>query len=200
MAINSKSTAYIQPWHFDCRLSKELPDDKPVRGRFLANLLACAFALGGLMYTGFTFYSHELVQSDITDWQHRLEENRAETDSLKGVTTAITNGTKRIDDAYALISTPLVVSDFVQEIGITRPPNVRLETIESNAGAIFIRGGLHETSQRASAQLSRYVADLRADTRLAPFFASITLTSWERNSQADTINFEITFKLKADSP
>ncbi len=79
-------------------------------------------------------------------------------------------------------------------------PGVRLEMIESNVGVIYIRGGLRESSQRASALLGRYVADLRADTQIAPLFTSITLSSWERNSSGDTINFEITLKLKPDTP
>ena len=200
MSTHSKASFYVQPWHFDCRLSKELPDNNPIRGRFLANLLASGLMLIALMGMGYAIYSYKILQDETRDWQLRLSSNRAETIALEGVTKAITQSAKRIDDAYGLVSNPLVLSDFIQEIGLTRPPGVRLEMIESNTGVIFIRGGLRESSQRASALLGRYVADLRADTQIAPLFASITLSSWERNAAGDTINFEITLKLKPDTP
>ncbi len=86
MSSHSKAFFYVQPWHFDCRLSKELPDNNPIRGRFLANLLASGLMLIALMGMGYAIYSYKILQDETRDWQLRLSSNRAETIALEGVT------------------------------------------------------------------------------------------------------------------
>ena len=200
MASHSKQHAYLQPWHFDCRLSKELPDDNPVRGRFLALLISTTLAAVALFYAGITVYSHVLLRNDIAYWQQQIRSNSVQMAELQKVIATIQAGARRLDDIHKLANTPLPVSDFIQEIGRTRPANVRIDMIEFHDGAAFIRGGLRETSQRASALLSQYVAEMRANPRLRPLFSSITQTSMERNVQNGTISFEINLKLKPATP
>jgi len=200
MASRSKQSHYVQPWHFDCRLSKELPDDNPVRGRFLASLFAGTLAAVALFYTGITVYAHTILQNEITYWQQQIQVNGPQMMELQRVIASIQTGARRLDDIHKLAATPLPVSDFVQEIGRTRPANIRIDMLEFHDGAAFIRGGLKESSQRASAQLSQYVAELRTNPRLRPLFSSISQTSMERNAQAGTISFEINLKLKGGTP
>jgi Tfp pilus assembly protein PilN len=200
MASHSKQSHYLQPWHFDCRLSKELPDDNPVRGRFLASLLAATVAAVALFYAGITVYSRSIVSGEIAYWNQQLDSNRVQLAELERVIAAIQAGSRQLEAIYKLASTPLPVSDFIQEIGRTRPANVRIDMLEYHDGTAFIRGGLRESSQRASALLSQYVAELRANPRLRPLFSSITQTSMERNAQAGTISFEIRLTLKTAAP
>lgn len=196
MASHSKPSHYVQPWHFDCRLSKELPDDNPVRGRFLAVLFSGTLAAVALFYTGITLYSHSILRSDIAYWQNQIRTNSTQMAELQKVIAAIQSGARRLDEIHKLTSDPLPVSEFIQEIGRSRPANVRIDMVEYHDGVAFIRGGLRESSQRASALLSQYVAELRANPRLRPLFQSISQTSMERNAQAGTISFEINLKLK----
>ena len=119
---------------------------------------------------------------------------------LQKVISSIQSGGRRLDTIHKLVNNPLPVSDFIQEVGRTRPANVRIDMLEFHDGTAYIRGGLRESSQRASALLSQYVSELRANPHLRPLFSSITQTSMERNTQAGTISFEINLKLKSANP
>ena len=200
MASHSKQSYYVQPWHFDCRLSKELPDDNPIRGRFLASLFAGTVAAVALFYAGLTIYAHSILRNEIAYWEQHLRVNNAQMAELQRVISSIKSGARRLDEIHRLAATPLPVSEFIQEIGRTRPANVRIDMLEFHDGAAYIRGGLRESSQRASAQLSQYVAELRANPRLRPLFSSISQTSMERDTKAGTISFEIILKLKGGNP
>jgi hypothetical protein len=200
MRSNSKQSPFVRPWHIDCRLSKELPDDKPVRGRFLAGVVAGTIAAAVLTYCLWALYSRETLASDIADWHRRIDAKSEETAQLRAVGTAIAADATRVDEIFALIHSPVVVSEFIQEAGRTRPAPVRLDMIELNTGTITLRGGLSESSQRASLLLGQYVADLRASPYFRKLFSSITLTSLDRNDLTGSINFEIMLKLKAETP
>lgn len=197
MASLSKTSHYVQPWHFDCRLSKELPDDNPVRGRFLAVLFSGTVAAIALFYAGITLYSNSILRSDISYWNNQLRTNGAQMAELQKVTASIQSGGRRLDEIHRLTATPLPVAEFIQEIGRTRPANVRIDMLEFHDGAAYIRGGLRESSQRASALLSQYVGELRANPRLRALFQTISLTAMDPNAQTGTMSFEINLKLKA---
>ncbi|HET7535099.1 MAG TPA: hypothetical protein VFJ90_01495 [Candidatus Didemnitutus sp.] len=200
MPTSTRQSLYVKPWHIDCRLAKELPDDTPVRGRFVANAIAGSFAAIVLTYIGWAYYSQQSISADTADWRQRISNSSLETTRLRKVSAEAVDGAARINQAYALVNSPLVVSQFLQEIGRTRPEQIRLDTIEQLSGVIYLRGGLRESSQRGSVLLGRYVDELRANSRVAPLFTSIVLTSLERNDQNQTINFEITLKLKIEAP
>ncbi|HVU18743.1 MAG TPA: hypothetical protein VHD32_17700 [Candidatus Didemnitutus sp.] len=199
MASNKVTSAFTGPWHIDCRLSKELPDDKPIRGRFVAALVAGTLAAASVTWLVWAVYSRETRLSDIAAARHRIEVNNAEANRIRGVGTALAADAARIDDMYVQARAPLTVSEFIQETGRTRPAPIRLDMVELTTGSVTLRGGLNESSQRASVLLSRYVADLRGSAYFRKLFSAITLTSLERNEQTGSINFEITLKLKADA-
>lgn len=200
MASHNKQSQYVQPWHFDCRLSKELPDDNPIRGRFLVALFACTFAAIAIFYAVITAYSHSILSKDIAYWHQLIRTNGAQMTELQKLITNIQSGSRRLEEINKLSAPPLPASNFIQEIGRTRPANVRIDMVEFHDGTAFVRGALREPSQRASALLSQYVAELRANPRLRALFTSISLSSMVPNSQNGTMSFEITFKLKAANP
>jgi hypothetical protein len=199
MASNKVSSAFTGPWHIDCRLSKELPDDKPIRMRFLAAVVAATLAAGSVTYLIWAVYSRQMLISDIATSRHRIEAGSAEAARLRTVGSALASEAARVDDIYAQSRSPITVSEFIQETGRTRPAPIRLDMIELTTGSVTLRGGLNESSQRASVILSRYVADLRGGAYFRRLFSAITLTSLDRNEQTGSINFEITLKLKPDA-
>jgi hypothetical protein len=200
MASLSKSSPYVQPWHFDCRLSKELPDDNPVRGRFLASLFSATIAAIALFYAGITLYANSILRHEIAYWEDQARINRPQMAELQKVITSIQSGARRLEEIHRLTATPLPVSEFIHEIGRTRPANVRIDMIEYHDGIVYVRGALQETSQRTTALLSQYVAELKSNPRLRPLFGSIVQTSMERNTQATVHTFEINLKLKPSTP
>jgi hypothetical protein len=200
MSTSSKQSLYVRPWHFDCRLAKELPDDTPVRGRFIANAIAASLAAVALTCVGWAYYSQQSLASDTADWRQRISASSLETTRLRKLTSEALDEAALISQAHALIHSPMVVSEFIQEIGRTRPDAVRIDNIEESSGLMYLRGGLRESSQRGSVLLGRYVAELRANPRLSPIFSSIVLTSLERSETTQSINFGITLKLKSEAP
>ena len=200
MASHSKDSHYVQPWHFDCRLSKELPDDNPIRGRFLASLFACTIAAVALFYAALTAYSNRVLRNEIDYWQQQIGFNSAQMGELQKVMSSIQSGARRLNDIHKLVAQPLPVSEFIQEVGRSRPANVRIDMLEFHDGTAFIRGGLREPSKRASDLLSQYVGELRTNPRLRSLFSGISLSSMEPNAQAGSMSFEITLKLKAVTP
>ncbi|HEY4302156.1 MAG TPA: hypothetical protein VGM73_14875 [Candidatus Didemnitutus sp.] len=199
MASNKASSAFTGPWHVDCRLSKELPDDNPIRMRFLVAVVAGTLAAAALTYLLWAVYSRQTLIADIVASRHRIEAGSAEAANLRTVGSVLASDAARVDDIYAQTRSPITVSEFIEETGRTRPAPIRLDMVEMANGSITLRGGLNESSQRASILLSRYVADLRAGAYFRRLFSSITLTSLDRNEQTGSINFEITLKLKADA-
>jgi hypothetical protein len=200
MASHSKHAYYLRPWHFDCRLSKELPDDTPVRGRFLANVLAATMAVVVIYYAAINLYAFSISRTEISYWQNHLQQNRAQLEDLQKVIASIQRGGRRLDDVHRLTHTSLPITEFIQEIGRSRPANIRIDMIEYHDNVVYIRGGLRESSQRTTAMLSQYVAELRANPRLKPLFSQIVQTSMERNVQASTHSFEIVLRLQTPAP
>ena len=200
MANRNRDSQYVRSWHFDCRLSKELPDDNPIRGRFLLSLFACTVAAIAIFYATITLYSNAILRRDIAYWEQLKLTNSPQMAELQKVTNSIQSGARRLNDINKLITTPLPVSDFIQEVGRSRPANLRIDMVEFHDGTAFIRGGLRETPKHASDLLSQYVSELRSNPRVRPLFNTILLSSMEPNPQTGTMSFEISLKIKAATP
>jgi hypothetical protein len=107
----------------------------------------------------------------------------------------------KIEAAYTLINNPLVVSEFIAQLGRTRLEQMTIDIIETSGGGLAMRGSLLETSsERASRALGKYVEDLRKNPQLGPQFLQIVLTSLERRENNDLLSFEISFVFRPGPP
>ena len=76
-----------------------------------------------------------------------------------------------------------------------------VDSIDWNDGRVTIRGGLRETSERASLLLGSYVDKLRDDPEIGPNFSSITVTGLNRSTEDEQmLGYEISLKLKPRIP
>jgi len=191
---------YQGPWHLDCRLSSQLPNSNLIRRRFLTNVITTTLVASALVATFWQLYVSHSLSNDTAFWAQRVADNQQKVDALNQTTRALASLSVRLDAAYELMGAPYTVSDFILNLGRSRPANLRIDSIESNENGIALRGGLREPSEQASRSLRRYVEELRRDPAIGPLFASIALISLQREENLDAHAFEIAFKWKVAPP
>ena len=185
-------------WHVDCRVEAELPEDKVVGTRFLANALFTAMAVGMLLFAGWLGYASMSLRHQIRDWENRISDNRADVREIQGIQRDFAAESAKIDQAFALMRPRFRVSRFVADIGRSRPDSMAIDIIEWNEGGVVVRGSLAESSERATRMLGGYVEQLRKDEGIGPLFQEIVLTSLDRGGTGGSLRFEINFRLKPE--
>jgi hypothetical protein len=192
--------AYQGPWHIDCRLSGNLPSNDLVRSRFVANTIAGTMAVAALMIVCWQLYQGNALRSEISYWTQRIQENQSQADELKTLTRALTDQTAKLDQAFALVGNPYLLSDVVMAFGRTRPERMTIESLNGFAGGVVVRGTLRAPSDQATQQLRAYVDTLRRDPQLAAIFGTVALTSLDRTEGDNALSFEVACKLKETKP
>lgn len=180
-------------WHVDCRIEADLPEDTIVGTRFLINVIATAVASAALLFLGFLGYQALSLRHQISDWEQRINDHRAEVRDIQRMQTEYAAEAAKIDQAYELAKPEFNVSDFLAHIGLTRPELMGIDMIEWNDAGIVVRGNLRERSERASRLLGGYVEQLRKDPKISPQFR-VDLTDLDRGSTGDVLRFEIMFR------
>ncbi|MCF7687518.1 MAG: hypothetical protein K9M98_06140 [Cephaloticoccus sp.] len=184
-------------WHMDCRIVAELPDEKIVSTRFLLNSVYGAATLAVVLFFGWLLYTNLALRNQIQDWEQRMGEHSISLKEIRHLQNQYTRDSARINEAFALMQQPIAVSKFIEQIGLTRPPQVVFETIETGGmEGMLLRGSLRGNSERASRVLGGYVDKLQANPEFEQLFQSIRLTNLERQESDDRMNFEITLTLK----
>jgi hypothetical protein len=93
----------------------------------------------------------------IDDAEQRIEEDRWDVIEIRRLQRFYELETKKIEGAYSEMRTPLLVSGFISEVGRTLPDRMVVDSIDWSDNRVTIRGGLRETSERASQLLGDYV-------------------------------------------
>ncbi len=188
-------------WHVDIRLVAELPEDNVVGTRFLINAAFSAVTVAVLLFTGWLGAKNWSLRHEITGWEQKISDNRAEVADIKLWQREYSVEAAKIDQAYALMKPAFHVAELIGEIGRTRPDQIAIDTIDRSEGGIFVRGSVRENSQRATLLLSNYVKQLVRDEKIGPLFREIALSSLERGiNEGVELKFEITFRLKIPKP
>jgi hypothetical protein len=185
-------------WHVDCRLVADLPEDSVIGVRFLINTAMGAITFAILLGTVWLFYGGLTMRETLGDWEKRLGERRQEIAEVENLQLAFNREVGAVDLAHELIHSRLPVTQFVQQLGRTRPDLMVIDLIERSGNLIILRGTLRESSERASRLLTAHVQRLREDPAVGPPFQDIVISSLERFSEGDQIRFELTFRLKPE--
>src|SRR4051812_8519959 len=186
-------------WHVDLRIESELPDDTVIGTRFLIHVAFTAMALAALLYVGYKGYFAFSLSREIADWEKRINDNRAEVGEIQRMQRDYSTEAVKIDQAYALVRPQLYVSDFMANLGRTRPERMAIDLIEWNEAGVMVRGSLRERSDRATELLGAYVDQLRRHEKIGPLFREIVLTDVDRGSTGETLRFEVKLTLKGSS-
>lgn len=183
-------------WHVDLRLETELPEDTVIGTRFLVHAAFSAVALTAVVFAGYQGYIALSLSHQIQDWEKRINDNRAEVADIMRMQREYSTEAVKIDQAYALVRPQLFVSEFIANLGRTRPDRIAIDLIEWNDGGVVLRGNLRERSDRATELLGGYIDQLRRDAKIGPLFREIILTDLARGVSGDTLRFEIKFSMK----
>lgn len=186
-------------WHVDLRLETELPEDTVIGTRFLIHAGFSAVALAAVVFAGYQGYIALSLSHQIQDWERRINDNRAEVADITRMQREYSTEAVKIDQAYALARPHLFVSDFIDNLGRTRPERIAIDLIEWNDGGVVLRGNLRERSDRATELLGGYIEQLRRDAKIGPLFREIILTDLDRGVSGETLRFEIKFSMKGST-
>ena len=196
-----KSDAVYQgPWRIDCRISAALPSSGLIRRRFVTNAITTTLAAVALMATVWLYYLGKTLEDDTAAWTQRIADNKKDVDALTASTRKLTTASDRIGAAYSLMASPYQVSELIMALGRSRPENMQIVSLDSMETGLVLRGTLHEPSDKARTTINGFREALLRDPMIGARFATIALTSFNRQSNSESFEFELTFKLKAEHP
>ena len=160
-------------------------------------MLKGAIRLAIVLVFGWILYTNLTLRGQIKDWEQRMGEHSISLMDTRQLQNQYIKDSARINEAFALMEQPIAISQFIELLGKSRPPQVVYERIEtSGADMMLLHGSLRGNSEQASRVLGSYVTKLQENLTLGPLFRSIRLTNLERQESDDRMNFEITFTLK----
>jgi hypothetical protein len=181
-------------WHFDFRDLPSLPEDRVVRVRFLLNTCAGALVLILLIMVGWQLLARHSATAQLRFWDEKIALHQQECDELQSQLRDYLADAARIKDAYDLVYSPFVPSEFALNIGRTLPDRMSVDMIDYADRVVTIRGSVAEPPERASRVLGRYIEVLRSDAQIGALFGDISAPSLDRSTQEDLFNFEIVLK------
>jgi len=196
MSRNRDPLALTPHWHVDCRIEADLPEDNVIGTRFLINVGFGSVTLAMVLYTGWLGATCLSLRYQIRDWERRISDNRAEVHDIERMQKEYAVEAAKVDQAWQLINPQFAISEFIGNVGRTRPEQMVLDTIEWNETGVFVRGSLHETPERATRTLGDYVKLLGRDEKISPLFREIVLTGFMRGASEDVHNYEISFRFR----
>jgi hypothetical protein len=196
----SRDPLVLSPhWHLDCRLEAELPEDNVVGTRFLINALFGSVAFALVLFAGWLAYMNLNLRYQIHDWDQRIDDSRTEVREVQRMQRELVAEAKKVDNAYALMKSPLFISGFIANLGRTLPPQMNIDSIESNDTAIVVRGNIRESFEAAGSLFSGYLKELGGEPEIGPYFDKVTSSDFKRTTD-NRIIFEITFLRKPPPP
>ena len=125
-----------QHWHVDIRLVADLPEDNVVGTRFLINAVFSAVTVGVLLFTGWLGAKHWSLRHEITGWEQKISDNRAEVADIKLWQREYAVESAKIDQAFTLMKPAFRVAELIGEIGRTRPEQVAIDTAASSSAVL----------------------------------------------------------------
>ncbi|MDB6170587.1 MAG: hypothetical protein JWM88_3451 [Verrucomicrobia bacterium] len=187
-------------WHIDCRLPAELPDDRVVSSRFLANLPFGLMTLGLFVFFCWQLSSDLSLRANVADLNRRLAESRVTVATIKQQQRDYTTLAFKIETAHTLMKNRLFISHFMTQLSRARPGTMVIESVEGLEVAIVVRGSMSGAAEKAGAEIGNYVETLRKDSEIGPSFETILVSNFERPPGGDRQNFELTFKFRTEPP
>jgi hypothetical protein len=139
------------------------------------------------------------LRHQISDWERRIADSRAEVIEVHRLRHEYLAETKKINSAYALMKASLFTSGFTARLGETLPPQMVIDSIESNDNAILVRGSIHDSLDSAGKLFGSYLGLLRKDPDIGPVFEKIAQSGFERTGDS-MVSFVITFQRKPPPP
>ncbi|MBI5770498.1 MAG: hypothetical protein HZA93_22160 [Verrucomicrobia bacterium] len=183
-------------WRVDLRLVAELPEDNLVGTRFLVHVGFSVLALAALIFAGWLGYKDYKIRHEISDWEKRIRDSAAEVREIQNMQRKYAMEAAKIDQAWGLIRPQLRVSEFLADLGRTRPESLVIDIVEWNEAGVAVRCNIRESSEAATRILGNYVRLLNRDEKIGRLF-NVVSTDLARGSNDGVFKCEITFRVRA---
>lgn len=192
---SEKAAAPLVPaWHPNFRNFERLPDTKVVRTSFFLNGFAVIVTLALLLFFAYREYSALILRQQIAAWDAQIARDR--TASAKAVADfrKFQAEEKKVKEVETFLTGKLVLSDFILNLGKTLPHRIALQSINFRDTGVVIKGIVRGAGDRASGEVSEYVAKLQKDPAIGGLFSEITQTSLARDPQSGRMTFDLVMK------
>jgi len=192
------STATVPAWHPNFRNFERLPDTKAVRTTFFINGLAVLIASSLIIYTGYREFGLRSLRAETDAAQKVVNENKPGSDQMIALFKQFQAEEKKVFALQSFLSsTRVVLSDFILQIGASRPASVTLNSIDYKANAVTLVGSISGAPDEASGLAMTYVDRLRKSEAFSQLFEAITLSNIARDPGTGQIRFSIDLRFKA---
>jgi hypothetical protein len=191
---------YQRSWHVDYKLAAISAERIAASRRFLTGAVTLALLVFAVALTSWQLYANHSLREDLDYWETQMATNRRLFDELFAANSQLQTQAEALHQAYDLMGAPYQLSDFVIDLGRTIPAHMRIDRIETNDSRATVGGVLFEPAEEATATLGTYMDGLRRNPAIGPLFSPIAITSLQRKGEGDTVQFEITLRLKEPKP
>jgi Tfp pilus assembly protein PilN len=181
-----------RPWHPNFRNLASLPDTKVIRTTFFINSVAGLVLVGLIVLFVSQEYKISELKANIKTLSGQINQDLKLSVESVHLYKKFQNAEKNIREWDAFIGgNKIVISEFLEQLGKSIPPNVAISTLDYNNLGINLRGLVVGTPEQASGLVSAYEKQLNADEQMKRRFDVIKLTNLSRDSQNGRLSFEI---------
>tara|TARA_R110002050_G_scaffold21431_4_gene59346 strand:- start:638 stop:1252 length:615 start_codon:yes stop_codon:yes gene_type:complete len=178
-------------WHPNFRSYEKLPDLKVVRTAFFINGAAVFVAIVMALLFAFREFEIKTLRGDIAIWDATIERDRVASGEAVAKFRKFQAAERLVKEASTLVSSQIVVSDFLLHLGAELPDNIALTEVDFRPVGVVLTGVVRGAPELASGYASQYVDQLRKDEKYGPMFADITMTGLERDPTSGRITIAI---------
>jgi hypothetical protein len=189
-----------RPWHVECSIPITADERDSVLRRKVADIAAVAIAVFAMALTAWQFYADQALHTDIVYWEKQFAGNQKLFQELNSANAALNKQSGTLDRAFELMAEPFQLSEFMINVGRTIPPRMRVDRIDSNDGSVTISGAMLEPAEEASNTLGRYMEELSGVPAIGRLFSDIAITTLQRKTTGEDVNFELTLRLNRLGP
>lgn len=186
-------------WHTNFRNLEALPDTKLIRTSFYVNGLLLFVAIAAVFAFAWQEYSLGDVRRQTRELQVRIDNNKAASQKAVDLYAKFKVEEQKINELNNFLKgQKLVVSDFIIQLGQTKPAGIVLLNVDYRDTGVNMRGYAQGISEQATSAASTYEKLLRDDPKMSAIFKSISIANVSRDIQAGRLMFEI--NLSFNSP
>jgi cell division protein FtsB len=186
----------VPAWHPNFRNHERLPDTKVVRTQFFVNFVAIAVAASLLLYFSYQEYRIKNLRHQVAEWQSQIDTNKKASAQAQVLSRKFGEEEKKIDELNSFLKQRLVLSEFLQHLGSTLPPEMAVDAVEVRETGVDLRGVAAGTPDEASGRTSAYVEKLKQDQYLLGIFEDVALNRLERAQGSERLTFDVFLRFK----
>jgi hypothetical protein len=186
----------VPAWHPNFRNHERLPDTKVVRTQFFVNFAAIAIAASLLLYFCYQEYRIKNLRHQVAEWQSQIDTNKKASAQAQVLSRKFGEEGKKIEELNSFLKRRMVLSEFLQHIGSTLPPEMAVDAVEVRETGVDLRGVAAGTPDEASGRTSAYVETLKQDKYLLGIFEDVALNRLERAQGSERLTFAVFLRFK----